>query len=316
MKTIRNILFTTILMPVIVLSQLSTPMQYYPENADTVFESDDPYLEWSEVENTEYYEIVIGWTQTFYKYTRYENPYSLSVNKWFTPGTYPWKVRAVNGSVKSEWSEEWNFTFVSDLTLNETMKPKVTSPASGIEITQSDPGSTLLACENIPSATTFEFEVSKDSLFSAADSSFFDISNENYSEIEVLGLSTGKWYWRVRASNSLVTTDWSAVHWFIYYADVTNVTIQKLENKFSLSQNYPNPFNPTTTIEYSIPKQDFVNITVYDLLGNKISELVNEEKPSGNYSIKFDGNNLSSGVYLYILKTTNFTESKKLILLK
>jgi hypothetical protein len=316
MKIIRNIFYLNLILTLMIFGQLSTPIQYYPENADTVFESDDPFLEWSEVENTEYYEIAIGWSKTFYSYTWWENPNLLSVIRWFTPGTYPWKVRAVNGSLKSEWSEEWNFTFVSDLTLSETMQPKVTSPANGIEITQSDPGSTLLACENIPSAASFEFEVSKDSLFRKTNSSFFDISNDNSSEIEALGLSTGKWFWRVRASNSSVTTDWSVVHWFIYYADVTNVQEEELYNEFKLSQNYPNPFNPTTTIEYSIPTTDFVNITVYDLLGNKISELVNEQKSAGNYKIKFGGNNLSSGIYIYVLRTTNFTDSKKLILLK
>lgn len=85
---------------------------------------------------------------------------------------------------------------------------------------------------------------------------------------------------------------------------------------FELSQNYPNPFNPSTSIEYSIPKQSHVTIKVYDLLGREITTLLNEAKPAGNYSVNFDGSGLSSGVYFYRLTTDKFNETKKLLLLK
>lgn len=89
-----------------------------------------------------------------------------------------------------------------------------------------------------------------------------------------------------------------------------------LPKDFRLSQNYPNPFNPSTKIKYSIPKEEKVLLTVYNLLGQKISELVNETKPAGNYEVVFDGKNLSSGVYLYRLQCGNFINTKKIILLK
>jgi hypothetical protein len=93
---------------------------------------------------------------------------------------------------------------------------------------------------------------------------------------------------------------------------------------FSLSQNYPNPFNPTTKIKYSIPAGancsakggSPLQLKVYDVLGNEIATLVNEEKPAGEYEIEFDGSNLSSGIYFYQLKADNFISTKKLILLK
>ncbi len=90
----------------------------------------------------------------------------------------------------------------------------------------------------------------------------------------------------------------------------------ELPTDFSLSQNYPNPFNPTTTIKYSIPNSQFVTLKVYDLLGREISTLVNEEKAPGNYEVKFDGSNLSSGVYLYRLQAGSFTQTKKFVLMK
>ena len=94
-------------------------------------------------------------------------------------------------------------------------------------------------------------------------------------------------------------------------------SVQKdIPTKFSLSQNYPNPFNPCTTIKYSIPQTSFVSITVYNILGKEVSKLINEEKLSGSYEVQFDGNKLSSGVYFYRLQAGNFSETKKLMLLK
>ena len=89
-----------------------------------------------------------------------------------------------------------------------------------------------------------------------------------------------------------------------------------LPTDFSLSQNYPNPFNPNTRIKYSIPNESKVVIRVYDILGKEIATLVNEEKPSGNYSVEFDASNLSSGVYLYKIQARDFVQTRKMILLK
>ena len=87
-------------------------------------------------------------------------------------------------------------------------------------------------------------------------------------------------------------------------------------NNFHLAQNYPNPFNPTTTIKYTIPERSFVTIKVYDVLGNEISTLVNEEKLTGNYEVEFNASSLTSGPYFYQLKTENYIETKKMILSK
>ena len=87
-------------------------------------------------------------------------------------------------------------------------------------------------------------------------------------------------------------------------------------NNYYLFQNYPNPFNPSTMIKYKIPESGLVTIKVYDALGREIATLVNEEKPVGSYEIKFDGSNLSSGVYFYRLNFDSFISIKKMILLK
>ncbi len=96
--------------------------------------------------------------------------------------------------------------------------------------------------------------------------------------------------------------------------------------QFCLSQNYPNPFNPTTTIKYSIPgvisippgreRNLNVQLNVYDVLGNQVATLVNEEKTAGNYEVEFNATGLSSGIYYYKLTAGNYSETKKMILLK
>jgi hypothetical protein len=111
----------------------------------------------------------------------------------------------------------------------------------------------------------------------------------------------------------------------IYSLDeVTDINSRNknLPEKFSLSQNYPNPFNPVTTINYEIPNvgQDAVltsvKLTIYNLLGEEVATIVNEQKRPGRHQVKFDGSNLSSGLYIYRIETDNFTSSRKMLLLK
>jgi len=89
-----------------------------------------------------------------------------------------------------------------------------------------------------------------------------------------------------------------------------------LAKEFELEQNFPNPFNPGTIISYSVPTSSFINLKVYDILGNEIAVLVNEEKQAGNYQINFDASKLTGGVYFYQLRTNSFVDTKKMILMK
>ncbi len=89
-----------------------------------------------------------------------------------------------------------------------------------------------------------------------------------------------------------------------------------LPSGYKLAQNYPNPFNPVTIISYSIPKEGFVTLKVYNSLGKEIATLVNEEKLSGDYKVQFDASRLASGIYYYRINAGNFSATRKLILLK
>jgi hypothetical protein len=96
----------------------------------------------------------------------------------------------------------------------------------------------------------------------------------------------------------------------------TSVKGWDLPVEFSLSQNYPNPFNPSTVIRYSIPEQTYVEIVVYDRLGQSVMKLVGQEQQSGYHEIRFDASHLPSGIYIYRLRAGGFVASKKLMLLK
>lgn len=102
------------------------------------------------------------------------------------------------------------------------------------------------------------------------------------------------------------------------YDNVTSVNFDEFPHdfKYQLAVAYPNPFNPTTTIKYTIGDNGFVKIQVFNMLGEKVKTIVSEFKFSGNYSAKFEGNNLPSGVYIYRMEVNNKVLSKKMVLLR
>jgi len=100
----------------------------------------------------------------------------------------------------------------------------------------------------------------------------------------------------------------------------TGHTTDSKLSSFTLSQNYPNPFNPSTRIQYAVSSRKFVSLKVYDVLGNEIATLVNEEKPAGSNEVELNPATSirypASGIYFYQLRAGNFVQTKKMILLK
>ncbi|MCL4548894.1 MAG: T9SS type A sorting domain-containing protein, partial [Bacteroidetes bacterium] len=115
------------------------------------------------------------------------------------------------------------------------------------------------------------------------------------------------------------TEDWTAGWSRIHMSPVTSVkeiATDEIPSKFELSQNYPNPFNPSTTIGYAMPQAGNVKLTVYNMLGQQVTTLVNGYKQAGTYSVTWNASNLASGIYFYTLQTGAFVVSKKMILIK
>lgn len=127
-------------------------------------------------------------------------------------------------------------------------------------------------------------------------------------------------YWILAGSAG--TFGWDGPHRFtiVTLTDVSDVS-DGLPKNFSLGQNYPNPFNPTTEILFDVPTHSRVCISIFNVLGQKVKTLVDEELPAGSYSRTWDGTDesgesLSTGVYLYRMESDDYTQSKKMILLK
>ena len=103
----------------------------------------------------------------------------------------------------------------------------------------------------------------------------------------------------------------------LHYTLLTDIEQQPTQpTEFKLEQNYPNPFNPSTSIQYAIGSTQLVQLKVYDVLGNEIATLVNEEKAAGIYNVQFTMNNLSTGIYFYKLTAGEYVSTKKMILIK
>ena len=117
--------------------------------------------------------------------------------------------------------------------------------------------------------------------------------------------------------------DWDGSNWvdakkFTFtYTPMTGIEqLLIVGNSYIISNNYPNPFNPTTTIKYPLPKSEKVKIEIFNLLGQKISTLLNKQMPAGSHEVEFTAKDLPSGVYLYRIEAGEFHETKKMILIK
>jgi endo-1,4-beta-xylanase len=135
------------------------------------------------------------------------------------------------------------------------------------------------------------------------------------------------WGWRPglwRASANLINNDGSerpALEWLRTYLDTVDVTVSiehftELPIEFNLSNNYPNPFNPSTTIKFALPKSSKVRLSVYNLLGQEVAVVLNQNVNAGYHEITFNGSDLSSGVYFYKLVAGEFIRVKKMMLVK
>jgi hypothetical protein len=252
---------------------------------------------------------------------------SLQVTGLANNTTYYWRVNAKNISGTSNWSSAWNFTTLIAV-------PTVPVPVSPVNNAVNQAAILKFNWNASTGAGSYKIQLSTTSAFTTL---LVNDSVITTTSLQVAGLANGtKYYWRVNAKNTSGTSPWSTVMDFTTIAAATKFVsslstvnhsdliqyggaadiLSYVPAEYKLFQNYPNPFNPATTINYSIPKSGLVTIKIYNVLGKEIETLINEEKSAGNYSLVFSAGNLPSGIYFYQMQSGNFSQIKKLIILK
>ena len=164
--------------------------------------------------------------------------------------------------------------------------------------------------------STHRIQIATDSNFSSLILNTSGIVNHYFQMPNNILQLNMLYYWRVNGTNVLGTGPWSAVWNF----RVRDTGIEKISSiipaEFRLHNNYPNPFNPETNIKFEIPGSSLVIITIYDLLGNKIITLLNQHLSAGEYKVNWIAANLASGIYFYRMETKDFSDTKRMVLLK
>jgi len=131
--------------------------------------------------------------------------------------------------------------------------------------------------------------------------------NTDYTYIQFVNSNTG---WAVGGNGTILKTTNGGN--FVGIEPINN----SVPANYKLAQNYPNPFNPSTTISFAIPKSGFTKLIIYNVLGKEVEKLVSQELKTGAYEVDWNASNFQSGIYFYKLETNNFTETRKMILLK
>jgi hypothetical protein len=199
------------------------------------------------------------------------------------------------------YNSNWNQTFTQSQLLNGTpISSSSVSISSVVDAygTMKLPGGASYDALRIKETTTISILTMVSYYFVA----------KNGAQVEVSATDSNP------SDNGTISVDGTNYNGAMTATDVEQTS--SLPHNYNLKQNYPNPFNPTTKIEYSIPKESFVQIKVYDILGNEVTTLVNKEQTAGAYRVDFSGNNLASGFYIARLKAGNIIKTIKMTLLK
>ena len=190
--------------------------------------------------------------------------------------------------------------------------PVLVSPANGATLVELNP---LLNWDSSAYAESYRIQVSTDSGFT---SSVYDSSNITITEFQIpnngLTINT-TYYWRVNAANGGGASPYSTI--FHFTTGATNISgNNEIPKEFKLYNNYPNPFNPVTHIKFDLPKQTNTKLILYDIIGQEVTRLVDKNLPDGAYTVIYNASALSSGTYFYKIITDEYTDVKKMLMIK
>lgn len=253
-----------------------------------------PIFQWDLVTGANYYELQLAKNNSFTDMVRdnltiYGYSWQLDNQELADGLTYYWKVRSSNPI--GQWSSVWNFQVVTNVTI------------SGYVHTSNGSSINSVVMNGLPNNPN-------------TDANGYYTGTVNYGWSGTVTPTKSSYTFSPTShSYSNVTTNLSTDYIGTELVSVEQIS-QLIPDRFALLQNHPNPFNPSTIIRYDLPMEGLVTIKIYDLLGREVKTLVDEHKSAGSYSVEFDARNLTSGTYFYRLTSGDFTEIKKLILMK
>lgn len=162
-------------------------------------------------------------------------------------------------------------------------------------------------------ADSYDLQLSATEDYSELHVDESEYTSTSYQITEELSENT-LYYWRVRGVNQVGVSNWYQGSFTTN--EPTSTPGNQHPEEFQLAQNYPNPFNPNTMISYALPEQAHVSLSVYTVMGERVATLTNEVQSAGWHQVNFDASRLSSGVYLYSIETGNYTETRRMLLIK
>jgi hypothetical protein len=220
---------------------------------------------------------------------------------------YYWRVNSTNAGGTSSFSNAFSFT---------TGFPSTPLLAFPLNNTGFIPVDTTIYWFPSEAAVSYDFMLARGADF-AANTIVVDSSGILDTVINVSGLQINTFhFWKVRANNSLGTSNWSEV-WRFKTVNPLGIDDEGFVlTEYVLDQNYPNPFNPKTNFRFNIPSAGITTLKIYNLLGQEVAVVLDEYMNPGSYDVPFDASGLASGIYLYRIRVNDFTSSKKMILLK
>ncbi|MCE1163852.1 MAG: T9SS type A sorting domain-containing protein [Bacteroidetes bacterium] len=195
--------------------------------------------------------------------------------------------------------------------------PTVPQPLLPLNNSSNIPANPVFYWDSNWYALTYHFQIASDSTFPTG-TIIFDTTLSNAS----LPLRTGilnydtRYFWRLNATNSLGTSDWSVIFKF----RVRTIGIQNISTvipeKFALMPNFPNPFNPVTKIRFMLPKSGNVKLKIFDMSGKELESPVNQYLQPGTYEYSWNASQYASGIYFYVLESNDYREVRKAVLIK
>lgn len=234
------------------------------------------------------------------------NDTSIVVSNLEFDKTYYWRVKTYGEGGEGAWSEVQLFKTKSEI-------PEVPTIIAPQNMDVIDVHANRFVWSNSLRATTYQIQMSVSNDFSKTIVDSINILNEVVENIKLKDGST--YYWRVRAVNRTGASAWTVPQKF-YTGIINSLETDAVPQKFKLEQNYPNPFNPTTTIKYALPTSSKVTIAVYNMIGQRVITLVNKRQEAGFHAVEFDASALASGMYMFRITAENYSEIKKLTLIK